>query len=139
MTYTITLNDNQLRVLQHAVEVWERTMMGQFWDYTEELAMATHDYWNKDGEINNVEFDLYIKDRDGAKYMMEAAYKRCCGWKSLQQKTDDMLTAEDMWTAMRYKMWQDRPEPKSHDTVDGRPPLHLGGEPPIKITAEVEE
>ena len=132
--YTITLNGTQLRVMQHALEVWERMMMGQFWDFTEDLSEATHDYRDESGHIASDElFNQYINDRDDAKQMMELAHKRCCGNSWLKQKTPDMLIAEDMWVAMRYKMWKDRPEPKRHDTVDGRAPLHLGGEPPIKI------
>lgn len=53
-----------------------------------------------------------------------------------KNKTDDMMIAEDIWTEMRYQMWDDKPEPKSHSPVDSRKPLKISNEPDAKIEVE---
>lgn len=133
MTYKIELTENQFKTVQRALEMWERTMMGQFMDFADELALNGYRY-DKSDPKNNEKFKAYIERRNESQNLMEKAYHAACPIP--QSKTEDMLTIEDIWVAMRYQMWQDRPEPKPHDTVDSRKPFRVSDEPIPKIERE---
>ena len=130
MKYRIELTENQFKTVQHGLETWERMMMGQFMDFADELALNGYNYDKSDPE-NDEKFKAYIERRNECRELMERAYRAACPVP--QNKTDDMLVIEDIWAAMRYQMWKDRPEPKSHDTVDSRKPMGVSNEPIPKI------
>lgn len=130
MTYKIEFTENQFKTVQRALEMWERMMMGQFMDFADELALNGYRYDKSDPD-NDEKFNKYIDRRNESQELMEKAYRAACPVS--QNKTYDMLTIEDIWVAMRYQMWQDRPEPKPHDTVDSRKPFGVSDEPIPKI------
>ena len=52
-------------------------------------------------------------------------------------KTADIIW--DMHTVIRHELWKQKPEPKSHWTVDAYEPSRIGEEPLIKIKTEDDE
>lgn len=130
MKYNIELTETQFKTVRNALEMWERMMMGQFFDYADEVALNGYVYDKNDPE-NIEKFRLYIERRDECAERMEKAYKIACP--KQQNKTEDMLIIEDIWVAMRYQMWKDRLEPKPYDTVDSRKQLGISGEPILNI------
>lgn len=133
--YNLTVTETQLRLIWRALEYYERAMMGQFEDFTDELAMhglnRGEDRYYIDGKLDKELFDTYIERRNEARTYMNIAYRAACP--SVTRKSKDMMIAEDMWVQIRYQFWKEKPEPKAHDTVDSREPFGWGGEPIIKI------
>ena len=72
--YKITFTDNQLRVVQRALEGWERLNMGQFWDFTDDIAMVGTDF-NPEHPDHKRIVDDYIDRRDKAREMFSAAFR----------------------------------------------------------------
>ena len=52
---------------------------------------------------------------------------------------DDADIVWDLYQAVRYELWKNRPEPKSHYTVDAFPATQFGKEPLAKVTSKEEE
>lgn len=130
MKYRIELTENQARVVQNALESYLRLRMGQFFDYADEIAHAGYEY-DKENPNNSELFNDYINRRNEAEEIFNHAFR--IAQPGLQQKTNDMLVSEDIWRAIRYKRWQDREEPKPHNTVDAYPPMRFSNEPLPKI------
>lgn len=128
--YTITLTESQLTVLNRALEWFFRLQMGQFSEYATEVAHNGYKY-DKDDPENSEKFNAYIERRNASQDMFERAFR--IAQPVLSYKTEDMMVAEDMWASIRYKLWKDKSEPKSHVSVDSYPPLHVSAEPPIGI------
>ena len=126
MKYKIELSENQARVVQNALESYLRLRMGQFFDYADEIASAGYEY-DKDNPRNSELFNEYINRRNDAEDMFNRAFRTA--QPKMQNKTDDMITAEDIWRTIRYRRWSDREEPKPHYTVDAYPPMRIGNEP----------
>ena len=128
--YSLTLTDNQLRVVQDALEWFFRIQMGQFFDYSTEVAKNGYEYDKNDPE-NDEKFYQYIRRRNDSKVMFDAAYRIACP--NPGPITADMMTAEDMYAIIKHFRWEERPEPKSHDSVDSYKPIILTDETPIKV------
>ena len=129
-TYALTVTENQLRVLQIALESYFRTRMGQFWDFADEVAEYGYTY-DKANPDNDRLFNDYIHRRDESLTLFEQAYRAACP--SPHSKTADMNVAIDLWSAIRYYRWNERPEPKPYDTVESRHPYQTSGEPMVQI------
>lgn len=121
--YKLTLTDNQLRVVQKALEAWERMSMGQFWEFAEEIAAIGTDM-NPDHPDHERIFDDYIDRRDKARELFDQAFREAQPYS--QPKTDDMLVAEDIWMTIRHIRWKDRPEPK---------PLFVNASCPVRASS----
>lgn len=133
--YTLTLTGEQLTVLNTALEWFFRLQMGQFFDYATEIAHDGYKY-DKSNPDNDRLFSEYIDRRNTSQEMFERAFR--VAQPKLCYKTNDMLIAEDMWAVIRHSFWEERPEPKPHDTTDSYPPLHVSDQPPVKIARAVE-
>ena len=129
MIYRIDMNEKQLAILQTALESYFRTRTGQYWDLANDLAFRGFDYKDHTDE----DFSERIARRDATERLMESAYRIAIPDIADQRKTEDMKIAIDMWSAIRHKRWQDRPEPKPHDTVDAAPAYMWSGEPEIRV------
>ena len=129
--YSLTLTEEQLTVLNTALEWFFRLQMGQFFDYATEIALDGYVY-DKFNPENDKMFDEYIDRRNTSQVLFERAFR--VAQPKLCYKTTDMLIAEDIWAVIRHFRWQERPEPKSHDTTDSYPPLHISDQPPVKIS-----
>lgn len=132
--YDLTLTEGQLVVMFTALEQFFRLQMGQFFDYATEIAKDGYEY-DKENPDNDRLFREYICRRESCQEHMNLAY-RIARPRGVSNCTEDMNIAIDMWQAIRYFRWKERPEPKPHDTVDSRPPLHRSSEPPIQIGRE---
>lgn len=128
MNYQIKVTDKQLTVIQTALEEYFRLRMGQEFDFTTDFCSMGVDFSQENPDHNRV-FDHYIYRRDAMREVMKAAFRIGYGAKGyLEEKTPDMLIAEDIWDNIRCARGQSQ---------WGRP-LHLGDEPPIEIK-EVKE
>lgn len=121
--YTIELTENQVRVIQNALEEYFRLRMGQDFDFSMDMAMLNTDL-SPENQNHDKLFDDYIKRRDHLRQLMRAYFGIAFepnGY--LEAKTDDMLIAECIWDAIRCVRGLSRFEQ----------PLHTGSEPVPKI------
>lgn len=136
MKYKLTVNEKQLGLINAAVEEYFRLRMLQTWDLADELARLTFHYDEDDPE-NRKKFDDYLERRNKTdKLLIEAMYA-ATGGKAIS-KTPEVNQAIDIWHVIRYQLWKDKPEPKSHNTVDSYHPIILSDEEPVTIE-RVEE
>ena len=133
--YNLTVTETQLRLIWRALEYYERAMMGQFEDFTDELSYhglnRGEDGYFIDGKVDDKLFHECINRRNDGREYMNLAYRTICPF--VTRKSKDMMIAEDMWVQIRHHLWLERPEPKDHYTVDSRTPFGDGGEPIIGI------
>ena len=125
--YTIELTENQVRVIQNALEEYFRLRMGQDIEFCMNMAMLNADL-SPDNPHHELIFDRYIQRRNHMEEVMRAFFRIAfepTGY--LKEKTDDMLIAECIWDAIRCERGLSRWEQ----------PLHTGSEPVPNI--EVSE
>ena len=128
--YVLEVNEAQMRTIACAVEDYARTRMGQFFDFSNDVARAGYVYDKSDPE-NDEKFDAYIQRRDACKEAFEWAFRIAQPWPCY--KTDDMMIALDVWRVIRHQFYLERPEPKDHWTVDADEPFLESGQPSAKI------
>ena len=142
--YIIELNERQAQLLSWALNTFPRLIEGQSFAYQDLLESA----WEKrckeaTGRMMDDEFDGgWRKMREDAETFCKEIKKRF--W-NLDPNTDygihydesaDILW--DIYQALRYELWKNRPEPKSHMTVDAFPATGFGDEPLCKVTSKDE-
>ena len=125
--YTIELTENQVRVIQNALEEYFRLRMGQDTEFCMNMAKLNTDLspYNPHHELI---FDKYIQRRNHMEEVMRAFFRIAfepTGY--LKEKTDDMLIAECIWDAIRCV----------RGLSNWGSPLHTGSEPVPRI--EVSE
>lgn len=124
MTYTIEVNEKQLRLIMRMTEEWFRLRMGQATDFCDEIAAMNTDL-SQDNPNHEWIFDKYIARRDHLHEMLRAFF--CIAFEPigyLEKKTEDMLIAEDIWDAIRCELGISR----------WGSPLHTSDEPLPKVT-----
>lgn len=122
--WKITLNDAQLKLINRALEFYFRATMGQEMYVVDELCDDAIGMGNDD----------FCRTRNDAQEVLRAAFRIIHGvYGSPREKSHTCMAIIDMWSAIRYAIWKDRPEPKSHDTVDSRKPYCESGLPIIKV------
>ena len=126
--YTIELTENQVRVIQDALEEYFRLRMGQYTEFCTDIAGLNADL-SPDNPHHELIFDRYIQRRDHMQEVMRAFFKIAfepTGY--LKEKTDDMLIAECIWDSIRCVRGLSR---------WGKPlPTGLEPVPKIKISGE---
>ena len=125
--YTIELTENQVSVIQNALEEYFRLRMGQYFEFCDDLASINADL-SPDNPNHERLFDMYIARRDHMEEVMRVFFRIAfepTGY--LKEKTDDMLIAECIWDAIRC----------TRGLSNWGSPLHTGSEPVPKI--EVSE
>ena len=121
--YTIELTENQVRVIQNALEEYFRLRMGQEWDFCNDLASINADL-SPDNPNHERLFDMYIARRDHMHEVLRSFFRIAFEPKGyLEEKTDDMLIAECIWDAIRHV----------RGLSNWGSPLHTGSEPVPKI------
>ena len=121
--YTIELTENQVRVIQNALEEYFRLRMGQDFDFCNDIASLNVDL-SPENQNHKWLFDMYIARRDHMQEVMRAFFRIAfepTGY--LKEKTDNMLIAECIWNAIRCVRGLSRWEQ----------PLHTGSEPVPRI------
>lgn len=134
--YTLTLSEKQLKVVYTALEWFFRLQMGQFFDYSTEISRCGYKY-DKSNPENDRLFNEYIDRRNASQEMFEKAFR--VAQPTICHKTQDMMIAQDVWAAIRHFLWQERPEPKPHDTTDAYPPLYISDQLPVRVEKEDEK
>ena len=127
--YTIELTENQVGVIQNALEEYFRLRMGQYTEFCTDMAELNADL-SPDNPNHELIFDRYIQRRDHMEEVMRAFFRIAfepTGY--LKEKTDDMLIAECIWDAIRCERGLSRWEQ----------PLHTGSEPVLKINVTGEK
>ena len=130
-TYTMEVNEAQIKVISAALEEYFRLRMGQEFDFCTEVASINCDLSPQNPNHEWI-FDMYIARRDHLQELMRAFFRIAfepTGF--LEKKTEDMLIAEDIWDVIRFETGRSRWN--SH--------LHVGPEPSMlieKIGAEKE-
>lgn len=121
--YTIELTENQVRVIQNALEEYFRLRMGQSSEFCMDMAEINADL-SPDNKFHDLIFDRCIQRRDHMEEVIRAFFRIAfepTGY--LKEKTDDMLIAECIWDAIRCVRGLSRWEQ----------PLPTGSEPAPKI------
>lgn len=124
MTYTIEVNEKQLRLIMRMTEEWFRLRMGQETDFCNDMASLNCDL-SPSNPKHEWLFDMYIARRDHLQELMRAFFRIAfepTGY--LKEKTEDMLIAEDIWDAIRCELGISR-----WSTA-----LHTSDEPLPKVT-----
>lgn len=124
MTYTIEVNEKQLRLIMRMTEEWFRLRMGQETDFCNDMASLNCDL-SPSNPKHEWLFDMYITRRDHLQELMRAFFRIAfepTGY--LKEKTEDMLIAEDIWDAIRCELGVSR-----WGTA-----LHTSDEPLPKVT-----
>ncbi len=122
-TYTIEVNEAQIRVISAALEEYFRLRMGQEFDFCTDLASLNHDL-SPQNQKHDWIFDMYIARRDHLQELMRAFFRIAfepTGF--LEKKTDDMLIAEDIWDVIRTARGLSRWDSQ----------LHVSNEPMPKV------
>lgn len=119
--YNLKLTDNQARVIMVALEDYFRTRLNQWDDFTDEIALNGYKY-DRSNPDNDRLFNEYINRRNDSREMFRKAYEIAAPNVYERGKTKDIRTAIDVWHVIRYQKYLERPEPKSHYTVDAYPP-----------------
>jgi len=99
--YIVEFTEEHMRVLHKAVEMYMRLMMGQDWDFSEEIAGLGMDL-STDNPRHKELFNLFLLKREDIRYVMRSVFHIAFGHAGVpEEKTDDMLTAETIWDAIR--------------------------------------
>lgn len=127
--YKLTLTENQLRVINAALEEYFRAALNQ-WDVLADR-MAFRGFNSK--HHTGTEFDRRIVKRNAAKHALDAAGaillsgSDCDGNRDLDH-TEDEKIASDMWRILRWEL-----QPESFKREIYRDTYHESNEPPIKV------
>ena len=128
VTYTLTLTEQQARVVQNALEEYFRLRMGQDDDFCGDLARMETDLDPENPEHERL-FDLYIARRDHMQELMRAFFKIAFEPSGhLKEKSKDMMIAECVWDSIRFARGLSR----------WSSPFHIGPEPCPKIERREE-
>lgn len=128
ITYTLTLTEQQARVVQNALEEYFRLRMGQGEEFCRDLAEMGHDL-RPDHPRHEEIFNAFIHRRNHMQEIMRAVFRIAfepyvyCG-----EKTDDMMIAECVWDSLRFERGQSK----------WSSPLQIGPEPCPKIERREE-
>ncbi len=142
--YIIEMNERQARLLSWVCDTFPRLIEGQSHAYQDLFEAA----WEKrckeaTGKMMDDEFEGgWQKMREDAETFCKEIKKRFwdlapnSDWGVHYDDEADIIW--DMHQAIRFELWKNNPEPKSHITVDAFPAHQFGNEPLIKVTSKDE-
>lgn len=144
MKYQITLTEMQARLLSYALEQFMRLIVGQDWAFQDLMESAWEKRCKKaTGNVMDEEWDGgWSAMREDAERICKEIKKRFWGlapnanYGIRYNDTADILY--DMHCVLRHALWESKPEPKSHMTVDSGPAHQFGSEPLAKVTSKDE-
>ena len=143
--YIIELNEKQAILLSWALDTFPRLIEGQSHAFQDLFEFA----WEKrckeaTGKMMDGEFEGgWDKMREDAETFCKEIKKRFwdltpnANYGIHYDDSADILW--DIYQCVRYELWKNLPEPKSHITVDAFPATQFGEEPLCKITSKEEE
>ncbi len=124
--YTIELTENQLMLVNTALEEWFRIPLNQWSDLADRLARKGVDF-SKDNPRHSEIFDNYIIRRDAVHEIMRSI-GRILWPQGTPMKSENQLVAEDIWQCIRHQLWIDGGR-NPNNWIDSHPALHLSEEP----------
>lgn len=142
--YIIELTQKQAELLSWALDTFPRLIEGQDHAYQDLFESAWERRCKKStGRMMDEEFEGgWQKMRDDAETFCKEIKKRFwnlapnANYGIKYDKSADILW--DIYQALRYEIWKNRPEPKSHFTVNAFPATQCGSEPLAKVTSKDE-
>lgn len=121
--YMIELTEEQMRVVEHFLEVHMRTLMGQDVMLVEDICEMELDL-SSDDPKHKENFDKFLIKRDHIREIMRAVFRIAYGYYGVpEKKSEDGMIAECIWDAIRHARGKGR-----FDEV-----LPIGSEPVPKI------
>lgn len=121
--YRIELTEEQMRLTEKALEEWMRLRMGQDMDLSHDMASINRDL-SPENPNHKIIFDQYIQRRDHLRALMTAFFRIAFEpYGYLTEKTDEMMTCECIWDAVRFARGNSR----------WSEPFQIGSEPSPKI------
>jgi hypothetical protein len=142
--YIIELNERQAQLLSWALNTFPRLIEGQSNAYQDLFESA----WERrckeaTGRMMDDEFEGgWHKMREDAEAFCKEIKKRFWNLAPIADygihydKSADILW--DIYQCLRFELWKNRPEPKSHMTVDAFPATQFGSESLAKVTSKDE-
>ena len=128
MTYELTVTDNQMRVLEIALESYVRVRMGQFFDLANDISGVDERGLSQDA------FVLRITKRNALQDSLDGLYRFATPHELLTKRSADSLTAQDIWAVIRHERYMDRPkELRSSWCTAADKPLLISDDPRVKV------
>ena len=132
-TIVMRMSENQLRLIQDALEEHFRLRMGQvnLDGLADDLCQQNIDFGDPGTEEHDRLFDNYIERRENAMQKLREFMDICFdnSWER-KQKTENVICEIDIWHVIRHFFWKQKPPEKRLDwTVDAYPPSREGTEP----------
>ena len=142
--YIIEVTEKQAQLLSWALNTFPRLIEGQSFEYQDLLESAWERRCKKaTGKMMDDEFEGgWQKMREDAEAFCKEIKKRFWGLAPNAEygihydESADILW--DIYQCLRFELWKNRPEPKSHMTVDAFPATGFGEEPLCKVTSKEE-
>lgn len=139
--YTIELNQKQAELLSWALDTFPRLIEGQ--DHA--FQFLFENAWEKrckkaTGKSMDDKFEGgWGAMREDAEKFCNEIKKRFWGLAPIANNgihyDDSADILWDIYQVLRHELWKNRPEPKSHYTVDAYPADKCGSEPLAKVTS----
>lgn len=142
--YVLELNQKQAELLSWALDTFPRLIEGQDHAYQDLLESAWERRCKKaTGSSMDDEFEGgWHKMREDAETFCKEIKRRFwnlapnANYGIHYDESSDILW--DIYQTLRYEIWKNRPEPKSHITVSAFPATQFGKEPLVKVTSKDE-
>ena len=142
--YVLELNQKQAELLSWALDTFPRLIEGQNHAYQDLLESAWERRCKKaTGRSMDDEFEGgWQKMREDAETFCKEIKRRFwdlapnANYGIHYDESADILW--DIYATLRYEIWKNKPEPKSHFTVDAYLATQFGKEPLAKVTSKDE-
>lgn len=129
--YQLTVTENQLRLINTALEEYFRIGLNQWDGLANRLALIGVDL-SPENPNHKWIFDNMIKTRDDVRVVLEAAGRILWPY-GLSNQSEDNILLQDIWQVIRHQLWLDDPNREKRGyCVDGNKPLIRGDEPITK-------
>ena len=124
----VIYDKEELRTVIDVIEEYIRVRMGQFWDFTDDLARDGYIYDNNNPDNDRL-FHKYIDRRNKAKDDFEVLFLKARDYN--RYKIDQVLIAEDIWDVLKKQYWDDTPETHNTWSTWSHNPLHWYKQEPL--------
>lgn len=138
MTYEIKLNEEQMRLLEVALEEYFRLRLLQFEDISNDFAFWNFDYKNH----SDAEFRERIERRNIIEDIFGMLRDRLYKWNGIfTKKTDTMENMIDMWHVIRQARYFSTVKPEDRNIFDVRAGtiFQYGTQPMIEVEVKNED
>ena len=122
--WKVTLDKKQLILIRNALEFYFRFMMGQEMHIANEFCLDA---------LGGYGVDEFCARREKAERALRVCFRSVFPKGYCEKKSEVSIDMADMWSAIRHALWEARPEPKPHYTVDAYSLYHEGDLPPITV------